>query len=137
MSHETHFEQKPGYLHVTITGTNSRDSVRRYLDEIKEECSVRDCFRVLVEEQLEGPRLDAMAVFSLVSEGSMKSLGQFEAIAYVDEKMGDMGEFAETIAVNRGMPLAVFNNTEDATKWILQQKSGDSGRDIFMDSGKP
>jgi hypothetical protein len=74
-----------------------------------------------------------MEVFSLVSEGSMKALGQFEAIAYVDQKMGDMAEFAETIAVNRGMPISVFNNTDDAQKWLTQQKPGASEQKIFFD----
>jgi hypothetical protein len=136
MTYEINFTQKPGYIHATISGTNSLDTVRRYLDDIKQKCTASKCFRVLVEERLEGPRLDAIEVFSLVSQGSIESLGKFEAIAYVDEKMGEMGEFAETIAVNRGMPLAVFNNTADATEWLLKQKSSDSGKGIFLDSDR-
>lgn len=136
MTYEISFDQKPDYLHATITGKNSRETVQRYLADIKQERTRRDCFRVLVEERLEGPRLDAIVVFSLVSEGTMKSLGLFDAIAYVDEKMGELAEFAETLAVNRGMPLAVFNNTVDAREWLLQQKAGASAKNIFLDPGK-
>ena len=34
----------------------------------------------------------------------MDAMGIFEAMAYVDPQMGQMAEFAETVAVNRGMP---------------------------------
>ena len=58
-------------------------------------------------------------------------MGVFDAIAYVDREMGSMGEFAETVAVNRGMPVAFFDNEEDAVDWLQKQ---DSGRRIFMPS---
>ncbi len=120
MSYQITFDVEPGYIHAKVTGINSRETAKRYLDDIRQACVERDCFHVLVEECLEGPRLGAMEVFSIVSEGSIKSLGQFEAIACVDQKMGETSEFAETIAVNRGMPVTVFNNTDDAREWLLK-----------------
>jgi hypothetical protein len=131
MSYKVTFKEFPDYIDATITGTNSRDVVSQYMDEIRAECSRKDCFRVLINEQLEGPRLDAMEVFSLVSDGSMKALGQFDAIAYVDEQMGDMAEFAETVAVNRGMPIAMFASVDDAKAWLSRHNSGSGGQDIF------
>ena len=82
---------------------------------------------------LEGPRLDVMEVFSLVSEGSMKALGKFDAIAYVDEQMGSMAEFAETVAVNRGMPIAVFDTVEEAKEWLSQHQSASGERSVFQE----
>ncbi len=134
MSFEITFKDAPDYIHATVTGTNSRDAVAEYLIAIRAETEKRDCFRVLIEELLEGPRLGAMEVFSLASEGSMKALGKFEAIAYVDPKMGKMAEFAETIAVNRGMPVSVFNDVDAAREWLVQQKPGASEQKIFLDS---
>ena len=131
MTYKIIIEQNPTYMHATITGANSRDTVSQYLHELQQECSKRDCFRVLIEECLEGPRLDAMEVFALVSEGSMNALGKFEAIAYVDQKMGEMAEFAETIAVNRGIPVSVFENVDDAKGWLSQQKPGTAEQKVF------
>ena len=131
MAYDIKFEQKADYIHATVTGENSRDSVAGYAQDIQDECQRRDCFRVLVEERLDGPRLEAMEIFAIISDGSQKSLGFFEAVALVDEKMGDMGDFAETLAVNRGMPLAVFDSVKSAREWLERQTSGSDEQDIF------
>lgn len=67
----------------------------------------------------------------MVAEGSMKAIGKFDAIAYVDEKMGQMADFAETVAVNRGMPVAMFDNLGDAEAWLCEQNSGSDQKHIF------
>lgn len=121
MSYKVTFEDKPTYIHVTVTGSNSYETVSRYMSDIYEECRKQDCFRVLIEERLDGPRLDGMEIFSLASEGSAKWPGKFEAVAYIDENMGDMAQFAETVAVNRGMPVSTFNNVDDAKNWLSRQ----------------
>ena len=126
------FARHTRYIHATVTGTNSRDAVMRYLDDIKRECERQDCYSVLIEERLDGPRLPTMDVFTIASEGSMKALGVFHAIAYVDERMGDMADFAEMVAVNRGMPVRFFRNVEAAEKWLGTQKEGVREQDIFL-----
>ena len=122
MNYDIQFEEIDGYLKVTVTGTNSRETVQSYLEELRKECLKREVFLVLIDEQLEGPRLQAMDVFAIASQGSMGALGQFDAIAYVDRNMGSMGEFAETVAVNRGMPIAFFGNVEAAERWLLRHE---------------
>ena len=112
--------QKPKYLHVIVTGLNTRENVARYLEELQRECTNRDGRRVLIEERLEGRRLDTMDVFETASEGSQRALGCFEAIAYVDVNAeGDLMKFAETVAVNRFLPVEVFSSVSDAEKWLL------------------
>jgi len=56
-------DQKPGYLQVAVTGRNSSENVVRYMEEVIRECTARRCFRVLIEERLEGPRLGTIEVF--------------------------------------------------------------------------
>ena len=136
MSYQVTFETRTNFVSATVTGTNSRSVVLRYMTDILTECTRQECFRVLIEERLDGPRLGAMEVFAVASEGSMKALGQYEAIAYVDEKMGDMADFAETVAVNRGMPVAFFNDVESAREWLSRQKSGSAEQDIFLEQDK-
>jgi hypothetical protein len=96
--------------------------VQRYLQELRTECLSRGCVRLLLEERLEGPRLGLMDVFKIASEGSAEVSGTFKAFAYVDVNAnGDLMQFAETVAVNRRAPVAVFSNVEDAEQWLLNE----------------
>jgi hypothetical protein len=125
VAYELKVEQKPGYLHFTVSGRNTPDNVSRYIEEVMRECSARHCFRILIEERLVGPRLGTMEVFTLVSAGAKRYHGMLEALAYVD--MNDEGgvmRFAEDIAVNRGIPVRVFRTLEGAEKWLLAQGAG-------------
>ena len=84
-------------------------------------------FQAAAEEHLEGPRLGLMDVFTIASEGSTQVSGMFKAFAYVDAKaQGDLMQFAETVAVNRRVPVAVFSNVQDAEKWLLNEHRPDS-----------
>jgi hypothetical protein len=122
MSYKLTVHEKPTYLHAIVTGLNSRETVQRYLQELRTECIARGCFRLLLEEHLEGPRLGLMDVFTIASEGSNQVSGMFKALAYVDvNAQGDLMQFAETVAVNRRVPVAVFSNVEDAEQWLLNE----------------
>ncbi len=113
------FTQKPTYLHAVITGENSAQNVRIYLKQIQQECKTRKCFRVLVEERLEGPRLGIVDVYRIVSEGAVRALGQIEAIAYVDvNSEGDLMKFAEDVAIHGFLRIAVFSSVPDAELWL-------------------
>ena len=102
MAFQVRIDERPTYLHVTVSGDNSLDSVAGYMEQVLRECTARQCFRVLVEERLEGPRLGTLQVFGLVSKGSERLRGVLQAMAYVDvNATGDLMGFAENVAVNR------------------------------------
>lgn len=125
MSYKLTIIQKPTYLHVMVTGLNTRENVAGYLKELQRECTNRGCRRVLIEERLEGRRLNTVDVFQVAAEGSNHALGCFEAIAYVDMNAeGDLMKFAETVAVNRFLPVEVFSSISDAEKWLLGKDRG-------------
>ena len=120
MTYKLTIDQKPGYLHLAVTGRNSSENVVRYMEEVIRECTARRCFRVLIEERLEGPRLGTIEVFGMVSKGSARFQGTLEAMAYVDlNAEGDVMRFAEDVAVNRGFPVKVFPTVAAAAEWLL------------------
>lgn len=131
MAPEIVFEQRPSYLFVHVTGHNSAEAVELYMKDVLERCTEIELFRVLIHECLGGERLSPMQIFDLVSEGSARALGKFDAIAFVDEKMGEMANFAETVAVNRGIPIAMFSNLVDAENWIVRQDDDSDSQRIF------
>jgi len=112
--------QKPAYLHAIVTGPNTRENVARYLEEVQRACAERGCRRVLIEERLEGPRLPATDVFQIASGASSGAKRLFEAIAYVDvNAQRGLMRFAESVAVNRGVPVQVFASVGEAEQWLL------------------
>ena len=52
---------------------------RYLLEEILQECIARRCFRVLIEERLEGPRLGTLDVFAIASGGSSPAIRMLQA----------------------------------------------------------
>jgi len=122
MTYKLNVTKKSTYLHVIVTGHLSKENVVRYFEEIHRECTARDCFRILIEERLEGPRLSVAAIYELVSEESDKSRGLFEAIAYINvNDEGDSMKFFENVAVNRGFHVRVFSTLANAEKWLLNK----------------
>lgn len=57
MPYQLTIQQEPQFLHAIVTGANDADTVARYLDELRRACIARQCYRVLIEERLAGPRL--------------------------------------------------------------------------------
>jgi hypothetical protein len=122
MSYELSIIQKPMYLHAIVTGLNTKENVEGYLEEVLRECIARGSTSVLIEERLEGPRFGVADVFQVASEKSLEARGHFKGIAYVDvNASGDLMKFAETVAVNRGLPVKVFSTVSDAEKWLVEQ----------------
>jgi hypothetical protein len=126
------FSQKAGYLHAVATGTNTKANVMRYLEDILHECVVRNCFRVLIEERLEGPRMGTMDIFDIASQGQSRHAGMRPIIAYVDVNATNISDmkFAEDVAVNRGTFVRVFPSVADAELWIANLGGKGSPPDV-------
>ena len=123
MTYELTISKTADYLHAIVTGQNSLENIKRYLQQIFHECKAADCSRLLIEERLEGPRLNTMDVFEIASKESGRAFGVFKAIAHVDiNAEGDLMEFAETVAVNRALPVRTFATLAEAEKWLMDQE---------------
>jgi hypothetical protein len=124
MTYTLRIEPKASYLHAIVTGVNSLENVTGYLEELARECAARECFRVLIEERLEGPRLKTMDVFRVASQSGKPLVSEMRAIAFVDvNAVGDMMQFAEDVAVNRGLPVRMFRTVAQAEQWLVQAET--------------
>jgi hypothetical protein len=122
MSYNLTISKKDDYLHARVTGENSEENIKRYLSEVVEKAREANCPGLLIEEQLEGPRLGTLSIFDIASEGSATTRGLFRAIAYVDlSSEGNSMQFAENVAVNRGLPIRVFSTVAAAEDWLAVQ----------------
>ena len=119
MAYELLIKENPSYLHFVINGKNTQQNVSHYLQDILQESIKRKCRKILIEEHLTGARLKEFPVFEVASQGSEQARGYFDAIAYVDmNAKGNLMKFAETVAMNRGLPVNVFATVEDAERWL-------------------
>jgi hypothetical protein len=122
MAYELKIIEKTGYLHFVVTGENTKDNIVHYVDDINRECTARDCFLVLIEERLDGPRLSIMDLFEIIQDITTRARGMYKAIVYVDiNAEGDSMKFAEDACVNRALPLAIFPTVPEAEEWIVSR----------------
>ena len=117
-------ESKGSYLHCVARGENGRASVLAYFEEIRAHCRTRDCYRVLVEERLEGPRLPPAELLPLMAEVSAMAGATFEMLAYVD-----VNAASDTIArlagqvVQPGAAVGVFATVAEAERWLRARET--------------
>lgn len=121
MDYEIEFVAKTGYVHAIVTGVNSTENFVRYTTDILDECKRTQNRRVLMEDRLEGPRMSEVDIYLVVIEASKRAAGFYTALAFVDERIGEVRYFAESVAINRGIPIALFSNVADAEEWLLSQ----------------
>jgi hypothetical protein len=128
MAYRLKITEKEGYSHIQVTGENSFETVRNYLEEIDRECRQRECTHVLIEEFLHGESLSIFDVFQIASQGAAQAASFFRKIAYVDRNANHSAmkmEFAETVASNRGLNIRIFSNTMDAEDWLISSNHED------------
>ncbi len=119
MPYQLQITEKPTYLHAVVTGRNTIENVTSYLKDLLRECETKQCFNVLIEEKLEGRRLETWDVYQIASDNSTRARGFFRTIAYVDINAGgELMKFAETVANNRGVPMRVFATVAEAEAWL-------------------
>lgn len=119
MSYQLQITDKPTYLHAVVTGRNTIENVTAYLKDLLRECEARQLFNVLIEERLEGRRLETWDVYQIASDNSTLARGFFRTIAFVDVNAGgELMKFAETVANNRGVPMRLFSTVAEAEAWL-------------------
>jgi hypothetical protein len=125
-------EPRDGYVHIRVTGTNSREVVAAYLGEIRELSGRNQWAAVLIEEHLKGPGLGMLDVFGVVNTESARTGSGLRRIALVDTNPDHdhaMMKFAETAAFNRGINARVFRTVAAAERWLgsTEGSDGDHG----------
>ena len=71
--------------------------------------------------RLSGPSLDTSSIYDVITQRGPDG-AKLRKIAYVQTKVEDptMPYFAETVAVNRGVNVRLFQNVAAAAQWLLE-----------------
>lgn len=114
------FEDRSDYLYVYVTGEHDSYEVSFYYwTKIVEKCRETGWKKVLVEENI--PEVVSIADgYKLASEIAKMGFAGVR-IAFFDcyAEHSDLNEFTALVAVNRGLQAKVFNNFDEAEKWLI------------------
>lgn len=110
------------YLHASVTGENSIANVNRYLNDIRAAVEESKLKRVLIEDHLTGDGLDTFDVFDIIRNYGRYARDHKLRIAYIDrdrEHHRTTVSFGENLANILGVTIHVFEEHEDAVRWLL------------------
>jgi len=113
------FERQESYLYALVTGPQDNRAVStQFWNAVYRKAIDLGASKVLVEEDFPN-QLSTMETFD-VAEYIAKLFGGCVKIAHVDKRPSDLelNKFGETVAVNRGLWIRVFDNRVDAEEWL-------------------
>jgi len=119
MAYNFSVEQKPAYVHAKVTGDLTRANARQYLVDAYRACIDRNVSSLLLEMAFTG-ELSLADVCSVINERSPDG-STLERIAYVSTNPDlprDVAEFAELVALNRGVNVRLFGTLAEAERWL-------------------
>lgn len=123
-SYRISIEQRTRYLHVTVTGNSSVDTIARYMADIRAACQRLGIYKVLVIGNLEGPGVSMLDLYKVVAAASDDTAGVGLRAAYVElnpiRSDANM-QMAENVALTRGIPVKTFRDVAAAEAWLLAE----------------
>ncbi len=114
------FESRPEYLYALLTAEeDSLELSISYWKEVSQNCKKIKCEKLLVEEDIPKNAISMFEMYEFVNQVIMELLNI--NIAFVDSYIDQMeaNKFAELVATNRGVSVKVFNNFDEAERWLL------------------
>ncbi len=126
MSYDLSIQDNQDYIKVVISGDRIPGQevadISAVLVEVAEYCKEKNSNKVLGVINLSG-RLPTMASLNIIN--TTDSFGWDRKFKFALYDMNDDSRkdnlFTETVATNRGFQLKVFDNEQDANKWLLNQ----------------
>lgn len=115
------FEHRDGYLYAYVEGEHdSYEISKQYWLEVAAEVVRTKAPRVLIDENIVESASIA-EVFRLSSEIPSMGFGATR-VAFVDRylEQNEINEFAELVAVNRGLNGKIFNDEAMAIDWLMK-----------------
>ena len=114
------FDHRPKYLYALISGREDNLEVaRKYWSELLDECRRHNFNKLLVEENLDRS-LSMQEMYEFAVEHTGMGFNEI-LVAFVDRRPEhhQLNRFAETVAMNRGGRVRVFDTVSEAKQYLL------------------
>ena len=125
MSYIMHFDEKDDFLKVEITGTRTQgnelvDAIE-VLSNVNEIGKAKNIENILMILRITG-HLPFMASYNIGDKAESLGWSRMFSVAAVtmDEESMKSYLFIETVAVNRGYDVKIFDNEQDAKTWLFE-----------------
>jgi hypothetical protein len=117
---------RPKLLHAVVAGEFSIEEAKRQFLQIADAIEQSDATKILMDgRKVTGdPKVVERFIYGEFAAGVVKQqlqepYGPGPQFAYVlHEPVLDPFRFGETVAINRGMHVKVFDNVESAIRWL-------------------
>lgn len=121
VSYQLTIEERPAYIYARADGELTPANALRFLEEAHAACVKSGRSSVLLDMQLHGPNLNTTSVYDVISQRAADG-SKLRKIAYVPYKSDDqsMAYFAETVAMNRGVNVRLFDSVAAAERWLSE-----------------
>jgi len=109
-------ENRGDHLFVEYDGLIGPAELMGLMEEVARVCSDKNCKKILADlRNAEGP-LNILDRFNLgvVAADMFRGVNQIAIVFRKDET----NLFAETVAVNRGLPSKITHDMDEATRWL-------------------
>lgn len=123
MAYQLTIEERPTYVHATVVGERTPANALRCLEEAYAACVKSGRADLLLDIQFTGPSLNTTSIYQVISQ-RVPDGRNLRKIAYVDSITAfdpGMPYFAETVAVNRGVNVRLFQSVALAEKWLSSE----------------
>jgi hypothetical protein len=121
VAYQLTIEERPTYVYARADGDLTPANALRFLEEAYAACVRSSRPDLLLDMQLHGPDLNTTNVYEVISQRAAAG-SRLRKIAYVPFQRDDrsMAYFAETVAVNRGVNVRLFESVVAAERWLSE-----------------
>jgi len=121
VAYQLTIEERPTYVYARVDGDLTPANALKFLEEAYAACLRSGRPDVLLDMQLHGPDLNTTNIYEVISQRAADG-SKLRKIAYVPFQRDDrsMARFAETVAVNRGVNVRLFESVATAERWLSE-----------------
>ena len=127
MTYQLEIVEKNGYVIAVLAGVRTPETLVAAASETTTFCRDRGHTRLLINLRRMSGGLDTMQTFEVAGHGipNQKHVRDLVRSAILDHTENiDRIRFFETVAINRGLNVKVFDDKERAIEWLLVEEEG-------------
>jgi hypothetical protein len=124
MSYKIEYDRDLDYVSVSVRGALNMPGTRVCRNKLQEVLRAYDRTRVLVDTTNVIAQLSAIEDYKFIKELRHEFPSQVSIALVVSRERTVFGRFIETAAVNNGVRLKSFTDTNEAIEWLMIQPSG-------------